>query len=150
MVEQQERTILQAPFAADVLTPLASDDAMLDVARIVDETNRYALFVLGGILDEGTAPQLLEHLVAAARIDAVDLVIVDLLALVWFGAPGARALEAAWRAAERHGAELVVARPSDFVRRALEATGLSSLLADEPGTDAEATPANDTGSWRWE
>src|SRR6202000_362524 len=101
---------MSTPVSADLLEPFASADASLDVARVIDEEKRYALFMLHGELDEGTAPQLLEPRIAAARRPAVDLVIVDLSQVVFLGAPGANCLEAALRAAERLGAEVVVSR----------------------------------------
>ncbi|EXG81283.1 STAS domain-containing protein [Cryptosporangium arvum] len=122
----------------DVLAPLVSTDGTLDVSRAVDEANHWALFQLSGTLDEGSAPQLLELLVAAARVDAVDLVIADLLQVPWIGGPGARCLEAGARATGRHGAQLVLTRPTLFVRRVLEVVGLAGLVTDE----AEA-------GWHW-
>ncbi|MFG1926097.1 STAS domain-containing protein [Cryptosporangium sp. NPDC048952] len=131
MVEHQQCILLPAPPSTDVLVPLASADGILEVTRVVDEDKRWGLFHLAGTIDEGTAPPLLEHLVAAARIDAVDLVIVDLLQVSWIGGPGARCFEAASRAAGRSGAQLVLCRPNQFVRRVLEATGMADLLTDE-------------------
>jgi anti-anti-sigma factor len=158
VVELESRIVMRAPLSADVLEPFASADGSLDVARVIDENKHYALFSLGGTLNESTAPQLLEHLVAAARLPAVDLVIVDLLAVAYLGAPGANCLEAAWRAAGRHGAEFVVCRPTGFVRRVLEATGLSALIEHDadpvdpagPGRRAGATPSDRARAWRWE
>ncbi|GAA0274150.1 STAS domain-containing protein [Cryptosporangium japonicum] len=138
MVAHQQRILLPISRPPDVLVPLASLDGILEVSRAVDEDQRWALFQLSGTLDEGTAPQLLELLVAAARIDAVDLVIADLLQVSWIGGPGARCFDAAARAAGRHGAQLVLSRPTLFVRRVLEVTGLAGLVTDE------AEPG-----WRW-
>ncbi|SHN45077.1 STAS domain-containing protein [Cryptosporangium aurantiacum] len=147
MDEPQHRLVVRAPLSADVLEPFASGDGSLDVARVVDEETHYALFVLVGTLDESTAPQTLEHLVAAARLPAVDLVIVDLLRVAYLGAPGAACLEAASRAAARHDATFVVCRPSHFVRRVLEAAGLAGLI--EHDTDWPDLPGPASG-WRWE
>jgi anti-anti-sigma factor len=125
--------------SADLLEPLASADASLDVARVIDEDKRYALFMLHGDLSEGTAPQLLEHLVAAARRTAVDLVIVDLSQVNFLSAAGASCLEAALRAGERLGAQVVASRPSRFARQILQTAGLSVMLDHEPDfTDAGA------------
>ena len=153
MVEQEPRIVLRAPLSADVLEPFASADGSLDVARVIDEDKHYALFCLGGTLNEGTAPQLLEHLVAAARLPEVDLLIVDLLGVAYLGAPGAGCLEAAWRAAGRHGTELVVCRPTGFVRRVLEVSGLSGLIeheADPIGHHGAVTPSDRARAWRWD
>ncbi|TQS39593.1 STAS domain-containing protein [Cryptosporangium phraense] len=104
---------------------------VLDVARVVEEDQCYALFLLTGDIDEIVAPRLLEQLVTAARLPEIDLVIVDLIRVDFCGASGANCLDAAHRAAGRHGAELVLTRPSQFVRRVLQITGLAHLVADE-------------------
>jgi anti-anti-sigma factor len=132
MVENDRRITVSAPVSADLLKPLASADSALDVARVVDEDKRYALFMLHGELDEGTAPQLLEYLLAAARLPAVDLLIVDVSQVAVLGAAGATCLEAAWRAGERLGTQVVASRPSRFARQALEAANLGALLDHEP------------------
>jgi anti-anti-sigma factor len=132
VVENDRRTIMAAPVSADLLEPFATADASLDVARVVDEDKRYALFMLHGELAEGTAPALLEHLVAAARRPAVDLVIVDLSQVGFLGAAGAACLEAAWRAGQRMGAQVVASRPSKFARQVLRTAGLGVLLDHEP------------------
>ncbi|GAA3382902.1 STAS domain-containing protein [Cryptosporangium minutisporangium] len=157
MVVHQHRIVLRAPLASDVFAPFASGDGSLDVSQVVDEETHYALFLLVGTLDESTAPQLLEHLVAAARLPAIDLVIVDLLRVAYLGVAGAGCLEAGWRAAGRSGATLVVCRPTRFVRRVLEASGLSGLIehdadpmdADPTGADRPDLPSPASG-WRWE
>ena len=132
MVEKNRRITVSPPVSADLLEPFASAEAALDVARVVDEDKRYALFVLHGELDEGTAPQLLEYLLPAARLPAVDLLIVDVSQVAFLGAAGANCLEAAWRAGERLGTQVVASRPSRFARQVLETAGLSALLDHEP------------------
>jgi anti-anti-sigma factor len=143
VVENDRRITMSTQVSADLLEPFTSGDATLEVARVVDEEQRYALFVLHGELTEGTAPQLLEHLVAAARRPAVDLVIVDLSQVISLGAAGANCLEAAWRAAKRLDAQVVASRPSPFARQVLEAAGLSELLEHEPPLEDASDPRFD-------
>lgn len=132
MGENDRRIGRSAPVSADLLEPFASAEATLDVARVIDEDKRYALFMLHGELDGETAPQLLEHLLAAARLPAVDLLIVDVSQVAFLGAAGANCLEAVLRAGERLGTQVVASRPSRFARQVLETAGLGALLNHEP------------------
>lgn len=117
--------------SADILRPVAAVHGALDVARLIDEDAHYALFLLTGNIDEPSAPRLLDHLVSAARLTEVDLVIVDLIRVEFLGGAGANCLDAAWRAAGRLDTQVVLTRPSAFVRRILRVTGLDRLVAED-------------------
>ncbi|MFI5954055.1 STAS domain-containing protein [Cryptosporangium sp. NPDC051539] len=107
-----------------------SSRGALEVERVVEDDERCALFVLTGDIDETVAPRLLEQLMESARRSQVDLVIIDLIRVDYCGAAGVKCLEAAHRAAGRHGTELALTRPSQFVRRVLTISGLTHLLAE--------------------
>jgi anti-sigma B factor antagonist len=84
------------------------------------------IVALTGELDMDTAQGLSEELTAIAG----STVVVDLADLTFMDSSGISAVVTARNRIGQAGDELVVSRPQRTVRRVLEITGLSGLIAD--------------------
>ncbi len=86
---------------------------------------------LAGELDPGTASTLQDRLTDLAADTAVSSVVVDLAQITFLDSSGVRALVAGNQALRARSAELILRSPNPNVRRVLEVTGLTQLLALE-------------------
>ncbi|MCU1370311.1 MAG: anti-anti-sigma factor [Ilumatobacteraceae bacterium] len=109
-----------------------TDDAprrsLLDIAaRSGPETT----LALTGELDPATAPELDAHLRELIADAGVRSVVLDLAGITFLDSSGLRSLVAANDALRARSASLVLRAPSSNIRRVLEVTGLTELIAVE-------------------
>jgi anti-anti-sigma factor len=93
---------------------------------------RCARLALRGLVDDTTAPWLTELLVAAGADPAVDVVVVDLAAVTFFGAAGLHCFNHAADRAAGQRARISVWDPPPFIRRVLTTGGLDPSILLEP------------------
>jgi anti-sigma B factor antagonist len=84
---------------------------------------------LSGEYDIGRAAELRDSLLAR-QIDE-GVVVVDLSGVTFLDSSGLRALVEARGMLDEQGAQLIVAEPSDCVRRLLDITGTSAMFGVE-------------------
>ncbi len=110
------------------------------LAAVVSEENGSVEVAVSGELDAYTAPQLQEEL---ARLCGSERrrVVVDLSSTTFIDAAGVAALVATRVQCQHGGGWLQVRSPSPFASRVLEMTGLTGLLAPEPGSTRPAAAA---------
>ena len=86
---------------------------------------------LAGELDPATAPTLEARISELAADPAVSSVIVDLSQITFLDSSGIRVLVSANEALRSRSSELVLRRPGPNIRRILEVTGLTDIVAVE-------------------
>jgi anti-anti-sigma factor len=86
---------------------------------------------LAGELDPATAPDLSSRLLELAADPGVTSVVIDLAQVSFLDSAGLRVLVSANEALRARSADLVLRGPSPNVRRVLEVTGLTDLIAVE-------------------
>lgn len=97
-----------------------------DLAITVQGDDATVVVAVGGEVDLLSAGLLAD---ALQQIDAGLDVIVDCEAVSFMDSSGINELLRHWQRATRAGGSLLIARPSVPVRHALEAAGLSQLIA---------------------
>jgi anti-anti-sigma factor len=90
-----------------------------------------ATLVVVGELDPATAPILAERLEPLTEDPTVATVALDLAGVTFLDSSGLRTLVAANAVLQARDAALVLRSPSPNIRRVLEVTGLTELIAVE-------------------
>ncbi|MFI5952627.1 STAS domain-containing protein [Cryptosporangium sp. NPDC051539] len=115
------------------------DGGVLAVRRTL--RYRCARFVMRGAVDAENAEWLADLLVRPGTDPSIDVITVDLSAVTFFGAAGLRCLNRAAGHASAHGRWFSVWDPPPFVRRVLEAGGVTPALSVESPA-LRSPPAN--------
>ncbi|TQS41947.1 STAS domain-containing protein [Cryptosporangium phraense] len=112
------------------------DGTVLSVRR----TLRYhcARFVVRGAIENRNAEWLSDVLVRPCTDPAIDVISVDLAGVTFFGAGGLHSLNRAAERASERGRWFSVWDPPPFVRRVLDAGGVTSAMLIEPPTHGRA------------
>ena len=86
---------------------------------------------LAGELDPATAPQIEARIAELAADPAVSSVVIDLSGITFLDSSGLRVLVAGNEVLTNRTSELILRNPSRNIRRVLEVTGLTDLIAVE-------------------
>jgi anti-anti-sigma factor len=106
---------------------MTGDDPLLQIQSSSDGAGHVTVRPVGDV-DAATSPLLHQALVDASN-ESLTLLEVDMSSVEFLDSSGISALIAGNILAADHGARLIVTNPQPPVRRVLDLTGLSELLA---------------------